>query len=136
MLTRKTLNIVLLLILSLSVSLLIGNAHAVSDYCATGCSSCCSQNLGQPPPIISCTIECCSESQKPSCNLEECLNPNLPDTIMPNAGMKSQTVVKILVFSKEGDFGYPVCPGNQHRHVACPKPISTPIYLKTLSLRC
>jgi len=86
--------------------------------------------------LVSIVAQQAVRAQKSSCNLEGCLNLNLPDTIMSSAGLRNQTFAKIMIFSKDRDFGYPAYLSIQQRHFTSPKPKSTPIYLKTLSLLC
>ena len=137
MFNRKTVNIVLILLFSLSFSFLPDDAHAFVDCCPTDCSSYYFQNLRQPLSTGSCGINCCSSQQKSSCNFEECLDLNLPEAMIPIAGMRDQTIPQIQFFSKDGAADYPLLyVGIEQRRFSSPRAISTPLYIKNRSLLC
>jgi len=136
MFNRKTVNIVLILLFGLSFSFLPDDAHAFGDCCATGCSSYYFQNLKEPHSTGSCAMNCCSSSRKSSCQFEECLDLDLPDAVMLTAGMRDHTFSKIQFFSKDGASDYPLYVSIEYRRFSSPRALSTPIYLKNLSLLC
>ncbi len=137
MFNRKTANMVLILLFSLSVTFLPNDAHAFVDCGATGCSSYYFQNLRQPLSTGSCAMNCCASSKKSSCEFEECLDLDLPEAMISTTGMRDHTFPKIRFFPKDDAFGYPPYVGIEQRYFAPPRAISTtPLYLKTLSILC
>ena len=115
MFNRKTVNIVLILLFSLSVISLSDDAHAFADCCA---------------------MNCCSGLIKSSCGFEECLDIDLPEAMISTAGMRDHTFSKILFFSKDDAADYPLYVSIEYRRFSSPRAISTPIYLKNLSILC
>ena len=81
-------------------------------------------------------MNCCSSSRKSSCQFEECLDLDLPDAVMLTAGMRDHTFSKIQFFSKDGASDYPLYVSIEYRRFSSPRALSTPIYLKNLSLLC
>ncbi len=137
MVNRKTVNIVLILLFSLSFTFLPDDAHAFVDCCATGCSGYYSQDPRQPLSTGSCAMNCCVSLQKSSCESEECIDFDLPEAMMPIAGMRDQTFPKIQFFSKDGAADYPLLyVGIEQRRFSSPRAISTPLYIKNSSLLC
>ena len=136
MFNRKTINIVLILLFSLSFTFLPDDAHAFVDCCPMGCSSYYFQNLKQPLSTGSCAMNCCSGLRKSSCKFEECLDLDLPEAMISTTGMRDHTFPKIQFLSKDDAADYPLYVGIEHRYFAPPKAISIPLYLKNLSLLC
>jgi hypothetical protein len=136
MFNRKTANIALILIFSMSFTFLPDDAHAFVDCCPTDCSSYYYQNLKQPLSTGSCAMNCCSSLGKSSCKFEGCLDLDLPEAMISTAGMRDHTFPKIQFFSKDVAADYLPYVGIEQRRFSSSKEVSTPIYLKTLSLLC
>ena len=136
MFNRKTANIVLILLFCLSVNSLSDDAHAFVDCCPMGCTNHYIQDLRQPLSTDSCKMNCCSGLRKSSCKFEECLDIDLPDAMITTVGMRDHTIPKIQVFSKNDAVDYPPYMSIEQRRFSLSKEVSTPLYLKTLSLLC
>ena len=134
MFNRKTANIVLILLFSLSFTFLPDNVHALGDCSSIGHLSYSYQNLKQPIPTGSCAVNCCSGFNQSSCDFEACIDLDLPDTMVATAGMRNHSFTKVRLFSRDGIADDPFYPSLEQRCFSSLKEVSTPLYIKNLTL--